>query len=319
MILALLLPMHGTAAAPNRVRSAAPSGASFSFATAGQAAEMLGRRDDFVRALSPFDRSARLKTPRNVSEEEYLAFVRRQSLDWTAGEMARVNTVLTSTGAKLAAFRPFADTKFVFVKTSGLEEGGAAYTRGAAVFLPRAVLAKPAPELETLVLHEMFHVVSRGNPVLRKALYALIGFEVTDDIELPPSYRSRKITNPDAPAIDSVIELPGEKTSIHVAPILFSRTTAYDPQKGGEFFDYLQFRLMVVEKLDGRWSPVLLHDEPRLLEVKNVPSFFDRIGRNTNYVIHPDEILADNFVYLVQGRTDLPTPGLVLKMRQVLK
>ena len=280
---------------------------------------MLGRRDEFVRALSPFDRSARLKTPRNVSEEEYLTFVRRQSLDWTAGEMARVRAVLTSAGEKLAALRPFANTKFVFVKTSGLEEGGAAYTRGAAVFLPRAVLEKPGPELEKLVLHEMFHVVSRGDPILRRALYALIGFEVTEDIELPPSYRSRKITNPDAPTFDSVVELPFEKESIHVAPVLFSRTAAYDPQKGGEFFDYLQFRLMVVEKRDGRWSPVLRLGEPRLLEVKHVPSFFDRIGRNTNYVIHPDEILADNFVYLIQEKTDLPTPGIVLKMRQVLR
>lgn len=318
MILAMLLPISGSTPAPNREGSTA-SGASFSFATAAEAAEMLGRRDEFVRALSPFDRSARLKSARNVSEEEYLAFVRRQSLDWTAGEIARVSTVLTSAGRKLAAFRPFVDTKFVFVKTSGLEEGGAAYTRGAAVFLPGAVLGKPDHELETIVLHEMFHVVTRGNLALRRALYALIGFEVTDDIELPPSYHSRKITNPDAPTFDSVVELPFEKRSIRVAPILFSRATAYDPQKGGEFFDYLQFRLMVVEKRAGRWSPVITDGEPTLLEVKDVPSFFDKIGRNTNYVIHPDEILADNFVYLVQERTDLPTPGIVLRMRQVLR
>ena len=29
------------------------------------------------------------------------------------------------------------------------------------------------------------------------------------------------------------------------------------------------------------------------------PAFLDKIGKNTNYIIHPDEILADNFVRLV--------------------
>lgn len=317
MLLAILLPIP---VAPGRTADApTPPGPSFSLASRAEAAEMLGRRDEFVRALSPFDRSARLKVARSVSEVEFLAFVRRQSLEWTAGESARVKAILASAGGKLAAFRPLAATRVVFAKTSGLEEGGAAYTRGSTVFLPVALLAKPDLELETIVLHETFHVVSRGNPELRRALYEVIGFEVTEEIELPPDYRSRRITNPDAPLFDSVVGLPLGETSVHVAPILFSTAPAYDSQKGGEFFDYLQFRLMVVEKRDGRWIPAVADGKPRLLEVKDVPSYFGKIGRNTNYVIHPDEILADNFVYLVQEKTGLPNPEVVLKMRQVLK
>ena len=35
--------------------------------------------------------------------------------------------------------------------------------------------------------------------------------------------------------------------------------------------------------------------QPVLLDPEDLPDYHRRIGRNTNYIIHPDEILADNF------------------------
>lgn len=35
-----------------------------------------------------------------------------------------------------------------------------------------------------------------------------------------------------------------------VIPILFSNEENYDPEKGGEFFRYLQFKLLVVERAE---------------------------------------------------------------------
>ena len=58
--------------------------------------------------------------------------------------------------------------------------------------------------------------------------------------------------------------------------------------------------------------------EPVLLEPRNVPTFFDKIGRNTGYIIHPEEILAENFVLLVNNKTDVPTPRILREMRDVL-
>ena len=43
-------------------------GPSFRFATADQGRRQLTTVDEFVRRLSPFDRAARLKTDRDVSE-----------------------------------------------------------------------------------------------------------------------------------------------------------------------------------------------------------------------------------------------------------
>ena len=46
--------------------------------------------------------------------------------------------------------------------------------------------------------------------------------------------------------------------------------------------------------------------------------FYDKIGLNTKYIIHPEEILADNFVILVQGKTDIPSPEIIESMRNIL-
>jgi len=59
-------------------------------------------------------------------------------------------------------------------------------------------------------------------------------------------------------------------------------------------------------------------DQPVVLDPLKVGSFFEQIGRNTNYIMHPDEILADNFVYLAQKRQNLATPRVTEQMARVL-
>ena len=66
------------------------------FATVAEGRRVLGRRDDFVKQLSPFDRAVRLKTDREVSESEFLLFVRRQVLAWTEPEKDRISSALDS-------------------------------------------------------------------------------------------------------------------------------------------------------------------------------------------------------------------------------
>ena len=75
----------------------------FIFATAGQGSEILTRRDDFVQRLSPFDRAARLKTDKNISEKAYLKFVGNQVLDWTDDEKAYVQSGLSDIRKRLKA------------------------------------------------------------------------------------------------------------------------------------------------------------------------------------------------------------------------
>ena len=103
------------------------------------------------------------------------------------------------------------------------------------------------------------------------------------------------------------------------APVLYASVKEYDAKKGGSFFQYLTFRLMLVERKNDRWQPMLLDGEPIVVDAKKEPAFYEKIGKNTNYVIHPDEILADNFVHLVRQRDKLATPRIVEELQRVLE
>jgi hypothetical protein len=132
--------------------------------------------------------------------------------------------------------------------------------------------------------------------------------------------KSRKLTNPDAPANDHYIEVQVDGTPALVVPILFSRTETYDVERGGEFFQYLVFKFLLVER-DGDsldLKPVCDDTGPRLLDVNQLSGFWEQVGRNTRYIYHPEEILADNFALLVTQNGNVPSPDILDKMKQVL-
>jgi hypothetical protein len=102
-------------------------------------------------------------------------------------------------------------------------------------------------------------------------------------------------------------------------PVLYSSPAHYDQQRGGNLFSYLTFRLMAIEHREDRWQPQLQDGKPKLYEVTQAPAYYDRIGRNTGYIIHPEEVLADNFVLLVAGKTEVPTPRILTEMKRVIE
>jgi hypothetical protein len=297
-------------------------GPSFTFATIQEGRALLTTRDDFVLALSPFDRAARLKTDQNVSEQDYLDFVARNVLDWTADEKSLVQSALSDLQPRLDALAmPFPET-ISFIKTTGAEEGGAEYTRGNAIILPQsAVKQTQRASVRNIIAHELFHVLSRKNPALKDQLYAVIGFQPCGEIVFPPELAERKITNPDAPKNDHCIRLKMGDESIWAVPILFSRSARYDMTRGGEFFQYLNFQFVVVERKDTGSSAKATYDlsHPQLVSAEQVSGFYEQVGRNTEYIIHPEEILADNFKFFLLQKQGVPSPEIQQKLGQALE
>jgi hypothetical protein len=284
------------------------------FATPEQGREVLTTRDDFVTRLSPFDRAARLKTDREVSEEEYLEFVAEHVVAWTDEERETIAKALASLRPKLEPFAPLFPDRIDFVKTTGREEGDAAYTRGQAIILPASKVGAGGTQLERLIAHELFHVLSRHDPKLRDRLYATIGFEPCGEVALPKELEARKLTNPDAPVNRHAIKLTIEGETEWAMPVIFASQEKYDTERGGEFFHYLTLKLLVVDRTD----PITARPA-KLVDIRQAQDFFDLVGQNTQYIIHPEEILADNFALWAIGEEGLASPEVVARMVEVLE
>jgi len=299
----------------------AVKGVSFTFASSGKGREILTERDDFVRRLSRFDRSARMKTRKEVTEKDYLRFVGENVRDWSNNEKAQIESALSFVQPRVNQLSlPWPETVYL-VKTTGNEEGRAAYTRGNAIILPAVLLKADGKELiKKIIAHELFHILSRNNPDLKDQLYAAIGFHGCGEIAYPSSLSQVRITNPDAPINDYCIRLRVAGLQTWAIPVLYSVTKEYDEKRGGEFFDYLQFEFLLLETTNAADPATAAYDDRqiRLAGPDDISGFYEQVGRNTDYIIHPEEILADNFSLLVLGAEDIPSPEVVRDIRKIL-
>ncbi len=97
-----------------------------------------------------------MKTDRDVSEAEFLAFLGSNALSWSAAESNKLVRVFLNIDNKLKGWNlPLPPTVMV-IKTTGMEEGQAAYTRGNAIIVPRQKLGDSEVDLNNSMLHELF-------------------------------------------------------------------------------------------------------------------------------------------------------------------
>jgi hypothetical protein len=295
------------------------SGTVLRFATIKEAAAVLGSEDPFTRSLSRFDLQSRLKNSGDVQVSDLLHFASKQVESWSEDEVAKLTGCIESVRSRLKDYPPLWPETVLLIKTAGEEEGGAAYCRQHAIVLPRRVLDQPAEALERLLTHELFHVLSRHDLSRQRKLYAVVGFHPCGEIALPPSLRDRKITNPDAPLLNYCIELATDEGPVPVTPILYASPADYDLESKKTFFQYMQFRLLQLERDGDAWQAAFDETgEPILLDPNDQPSYHEQIGSNTGYIIHAEEVLAENFVHLVSGTKDLKSPRVVEKLREAL-
>jgi hypothetical protein len=290
------------------------------FAQVEEAKKRLTTKDDFIKSLSPFDRSARLKTDKFVSEEEFLKYIAEQVRPWKIDDRTNITAMFESVAGDLKDFDLNFPPKILLIKTTGREEGGAAYCRSNAIIIPQSMLVQRNVGLETILIQELFHILSANDSKFKEALYELINFKKCDDIELPEKIRDIKITNPDGVKNDHYVEVQYKDDIIQMVPVIYSSVPKYDVAKGSEFFRYLKINLLAIEKAGDRWRYKRdSNGEPVLLELLDVPDYFNKIGFNTNYVFHPEEILAKNFVLMVKGTQPVKSEWVIEGMRKLLQ
>ena len=308
---ALLFGLICVAAEPTRAAT------SFEFVTAEQGRAIISARDEYIQRLSPLERALKAKSEVPVSEADFLQLLASTVQPWSDADRASVQAALDSIRSQLARLTlPLPET-VVFVRITGVGEGNAPHTRANAVLLTATSLQRPAA-LARLIAHELFHVASRRDKAWRDALYATIGFASIDEFALPPQLASRKITNPDAPRIDVAVKVETADGTAWVAPLLQSTVDRYDASRPAEFFSFLRLHWLEVARGELPPKKAELSEPPRLRNTADLRGFQQQIGRNTQYIIHPEEILAENFAQLVTGETG-PSPEIHQRLREALQ
>lgn len=287
----------------------------FASIDAGQAA--LQTPDRYTKVLSRFDLESRLRTNGELTAGDLMRFAAEQVVAWSEEDRAKMELIIASVAKRFSRCNLPLPPNILLIQTTGKEEGDAAYCRRHAVILPRRYVGFPAAQLEPIFIHELFHVLSSHNDGLRSSLYEIIGFQPCPEIVLPESLAEFKITNPDGPSLDYYIELDVDGQQRLAVPLLYS-PERFDPRRNRSFFAYLTFRLLVVERDGDEWRVAKESAEPVLLDPKQTPSFHQQIGGNTKYIIHPDEVLADNFMHLMMQTRNLPNPEIVGKLSERL-
>ena len=273
-------------------------------------------RDHFFEHISPLDMCLQMrkawdpKVPRNQILKEYQSQLQAEVSDFTAREKRDMLQLLDSLNLLLQPVKKeWLVDKINLIKLKATSYGpGVFYTREEGIYIPTDMLVQDdLTELSSVMLHEIFHIMSRYNEDFRQDCYALIGFEkVEGDLELPQILKDRLLLNPDGIDMGYSIQLSEEnkQEEVKAVPIIYSNNENFLEGRSA-FFGYIQFDLFRLDQSSG--GNVVVIQEPLGPEVPDAfyPSFFSQIKDNTQYIIHPDEIMADNFMFAIFGKESL--------------
>lgn len=289
--------------------------------TQDHARSLLTTQDAFVEAQSRFDRQARVKVRFDVAPVTlpmYLDYVSSQVLPWSPAEIGDLQVIIAALTHKLAPLNLLLPPLVHLVKTTGLEERYTAYTRrNDVIVLPESLVAG-GPGLERIITRQLFHILSRHHPVVRARLYGIVNYRVMANPVTPPAVpwgptgarlSDLRITTPETPALDVFINMlvpatPGGEEGSSLTRSLVPVLIATGPYEGGNLADYAQWLFMAVQEDEtGQLAP--------LLGAKGLPLMYESgpllaqylalVGRNfTSQIAYPDEILAQNFVLVVE-------------------
>jgi hypothetical protein len=285
------------------------------FASAERGGEILGRADRWARQLSAFDRAARQRTLEPTTMEELLAFVSGNALTWTPDERAYWSRLVD--GLSMATTGLMLSVPEIFlVKTTGLEEFGFAYARKRTIVLPQGRLEIAGDERRDffLLAHEFFHYLSANNATLRDSLYELLRSRRLDNFTYPPQLEDRRVSNPTWYADHVSVPVDTRSGPVEVVPLIRPTIPLEEviqlPIGGPPAIGrHIEIVLVAVDPYSGR----VLHDiagAPIIYAVDGT-DLVERMARNTSYMFHPQEVLADNFALLMEWRATGVQPDVV--------
>ena len=288
----------------------------YRYADAAEASEMVLANKDYYENLSQNDINFRLQKM-DGTLEELEKFAAEQTRDFTDEEKAAIDEAIHEI-EKICDERGYhlpEEDGIVFAKTTMKDECDAgAYTHGTEIYLGERIVENALSDdtkefFQEVLAHELFHCLTRNNPDFRKEMYKILDFTVREkDFEFPQEIKDRIISNPDVEHHDStaVFRINGEDKE---CVVIFTTTKPFE-KEGDSFFDYAMTGLVPIDDLSAVYSS------------EEAENFWDLFGENTDYVIDPEETLADNFSFTIIYGTDgkeYATPEIIEKIDALLK
>ena len=259
-------------------------------ADSAAAAIFISTSDGHAESFSTFDMHGRFQDNNNHTAAEYYQFATTQMRSWDTNEEQKIRQSFTSIAKYCADNKinlKLPDT-ILFIKSTCKEEFGAGgYTRR------NGIIINETEHLTTgLTAHELFHVLSRNDTKLRDKIYATIGFKPCNKISVTEAMQGLNITNPDCPTIAHYVTINDEDLVL----VLHSKRD-YD---GGHVFenDYIDISLLKLAGTTNK-TPLIKDGEAVTYKLEEKFELFGIIGTNTMYVLHPEEVCAENFAALV--------------------
>jgi hypothetical protein len=268
--------------------------------------------NSFFKNISMIDMSIQIKEnceDRNSCLKSYKNYLSKDVESFTEAEQLTLATAFKIAYDEISKVNPNLLPKEVqLIKTKGKHYGNSVfYTRENIIVIPENELLNLTSENKlSVIYHELFHIISRYNPNLKDELYSLIGFrKINKNLYIPEILKQRMLLNPDGIDMEYVMTLQDTLANrkLTAIPIIISSQKSFDKTKPA-FFAYLKFDFYEIINNDKNEMEIVCDSEGySTFSLRNAGDFYSQIQDNTGYIIHPDEIMADNFtmVFTMQG------------------
>ncbi len=290
-------------------------------ATAEEGRALITQDDTFMQHITDMDKMVILgEAGKGASLETYKKAVGDQALDFDARESKLVTDSILNIRGKLSKLNILFPSTIYIVKTTGKEEGDSAYCRSLNVICySTRMLANKQIDFDVIMTHELFHILSRNNLAMQEKLYNAVGYYRAGNIALPPEIAGRLLTNPDSVLCEFYFKALINGSYKNVVPLIVI-APEFTGAQGQRVFSYFNLTFFEIDMANGVAS--LKKDDKGAYighSMDEITNYFDIIGANTHYIIHPDEILAENFECVVFDIYNIPSPDIPNKMRAIFK
>jgi hypothetical protein len=288
------------------------------FADVASARAVLGADDAWLQRSGSWQRAVLMARTSAPDAESFRAWQRDAAQPWSADARLRWHRALEAIAPAFNRLKVPLPREVLLIHSSGSESANQPHTRANAVVLPVRFDQQAYSDAEVLA-HELFHVVSRHQPELANRLYDLIGYVRVGELEWPAAWLPLRIVNQDAPYDRHLmsLKLRGGREAT-VMPVVVTANAKLPPANGDTLLELMEVRLLEVEPGAQATRAVLRQGQPVWYDPQGQPDFLAHLGGNTDYVQHPDETIADNFMFLVSGRA-VKNPALLRRIEAVLQ